>query len=84
VQLYLGGDRATGVYIGDATLGIRNQSGVAAGNQFANAGWQLQFQPNSWLQNISDNQLTPLTVYAHSSTTGSEAETHTTIVISVP
>lgn len=84
VQLYLGGDRSSGTYIGDATLGLPNQSAAAAGSQFANGGWQLQFQPNSWIQTSTDNQLTPLTVYAHSAVTGTEVQTQTTIVISVP
>jgi hypothetical protein len=84
VQLYLNGDRSSGVYIGDAQLGQSDQFAANRGPQYANAGWQLTFQPNSWLQNISDNQITQLTVYAHSSVTGAETQATTTIVISVP
>jgi hypothetical protein len=84
VQVYLGGDRASGGYIGDATLHVPSRSAAAAGAQFANAGWQLKFQPNSWLQISADNQLTALTVYARSSVTGTEVHTQKTIVISFP
>jgi hypothetical protein len=85
VQVYLDGDRTTGTYIGDASLGRVDQYAAAsAGAQFANAGWRLQFQPNSWLPNLSDNQITKLTVYAHSSATGQETMQQTSILISVP
>lgn len=84
VQVYLGGDRGTGTYIGDATLGQPDKYAPAAGSQFANAGWQLTFQPNSWLSNLSDNQITNLTVYAHSSVTEAEAHVQTAILITVP
>jgi hypothetical protein len=84
VEVYLNGDRATGVFIGDATLGQTNAQAAASGGQFATAGWQLTFQANSWLTIMSDNQITRLTVYAHSSVTGREAEAQTSIIISVP
>ncbi|MBV9174191.1 MAG: hypothetical protein JOZ81_29355 [Chloroflexi bacterium] len=84
VQLYLNGDKSSGIYIGDATLGAADKFAANRGPQFGNAGWQLTFQPNSWLQNINDNQLVQLTVYAHSSLTGAETQATTTIVVSVP
>ena len=84
VQVYLNGDRGSGIYVGDATLGSFDKYAVTSGAQFANAGWQLQFQPNSWMDIQTDNQLLPLTVYARSSVTGLEAQLHTTIIISVP
>jgi hypothetical protein len=85
VQVYLGGDRKSGIFIGDGTLGSFDKFvAAAAGPQFANSGWQLTFQPNSWLDSITDNQVTQLTVYAHSSVTGQESEDDTSIVISVP
>lgn len=84
VQVYLDGDRTTGTYIGDASLGGLDKFAAAAGGQFANAGWRLTFQPNSWLANLSDNQISKLTVYAHSAVTDQEMMQQTSIVISVP
>jgi len=84
VQVYLGGDRGTGTYIGDATLGSFDKFAATTSSQVANAGWLLTFQPNSWLGNLSDNQRTDLTVYAHSTVTGSDAQAQTSIIISVP
>jgi hypothetical protein len=84
VQLYLNGDRSSGVYIGDAALGVADNLAATSGSQVTNAGWQLTFQPNSWLPGISDNQMTRLTVYARSSVTGAETQDRTTIIISVP
>jgi hypothetical protein len=84
VQMYLNGDRSSGVYIGDATLGLADTLAATSGSQVANAGWQHTFQPNSWLPDISDNQMTQLTVYARSSVTGAETQDKTTIIISVP
>jgi hypothetical protein len=84
VQVYLNGDRSSGVYIGDAKLGDFDKYTAATSPQFANAGWDLTFTPASWLQVGSDNQVTQLTVYAHSSVTGQEGQTDTSIVISVP
>lgn len=49
VSVYLNGDRKTGVFIGDATLGQFDKFSAHAGDQFANAGWQLTFQPSSWI-----------------------------------
>lgn len=84
VQLYLDGDRKTGLYIGDATLGSFDQFANTAGTQFARAGWQLTFQVSSWMPSVSDNQFVNLTIYAHSSVTGAETMARTTLVISVP
>ena len=84
VQVYLDGDRTSGTYIGDATLGGLDKFAAATGSQFANAGWRLTFQPNSWLPNLSDNQISKLTVYAHSSVTGQEMVQQTSILITVP
>jgi hypothetical protein len=84
VQLYLNGDRTSGIYIGDAALGSYDKYAAATNPQFANAGWQLTFQPNSWLPNITDDQFVKLTVYAHSSVTGAEQQSQTTIVVSIP
>lgn len=84
VQLYLDGDRKTGIYIGDATLGNFDQFANAAGTQFARAGWQSTFQVSSWMPTARDNQLVNLTIYAHSSVTGAETMARTTLVISVP
>jgi hypothetical protein len=84
VQVYLDGDRTSGIYIGDATLGGLDKFAATIGSQFSNAGWRLPFQPNSWLPNLSDNQISKLTVYAHSSVTGQEMVQQTSIVISVP
>lgn len=85
IQVYLDGDRGTGIYIGDAKLGEFDKFAAAgSGGRFPNAGWELTFQPNSWMGSISDNQLTRMTVYAHSSATGAEAKVQTTIIISVP
>jgi hypothetical protein len=84
VQVYLDGDRSSGTFIGEASLGKLDPAAAAAGGQFANAGWQLTFQPNSWLPNLSDNQISKLTVYARSSVTGKETSTPASILISVP
>jgi hypothetical protein len=84
VEVYLNGDRNSGVFIGDASLGSFDKYASALGVQFANAGWQLTFQPNSWLGTITDNQLTQMTIYAHSAVTGRVSQEQTTIVISVP
>jgi hypothetical protein len=85
VQVYLNGDRQSGIYIGDATLGQPDQfAGAQAGPQFFTAGWSLQFQPNSWLDTVIDNTITPLTVYARSSVTGQETKQQVSIVISIP
>lgn len=82
VSVYLNGDRKTGVYIGDATLGLYDKFSQQQGQD--NAGFELSFQPNSWMQVGSDNQITHLTVYAHSSVTGSETSRQTSIVITTP
>jgi hypothetical protein len=82
VQVYLNGDRKTGTYIGDATLGLYDQYAMQAGQP--NAGFQLAFQPNSWIPISSDNQITELTIYAHSSVSGTESSVQRSIVISVP
>jgi hypothetical protein len=84
VQLYLDGDRTSGTFIGEASLDKLDPAAATAGGQFANAGWQLTFQPNSWLPNISDDQISQLTVYARSSLTGKETSTRASIIISVP
>lgn len=84
VQVYLDGDRTSGIYIGDATLGGPDKFAATTGSQFTNAGWRLTFQPNSWMPNLSDNQVSKLTVYARSSVTGQEMVQQTSIVISVP
>jgi hypothetical protein len=82
VQVYLDGDRKTGIYIGDATLGLYDKFAQHAGQE--NAGFQLMFQPNSWMPAISDNQITRLTIYARSSVSGAETSTQRSIVITVP
>jgi hypothetical protein len=82
VQVYLDGDRKTGIYIGDATLGLYDRFAQQAGQE--NAGFQLMFQPNSWMPNISDNQIARLTIYAHSSVTGAETSAQRSIIITVP
>jgi hypothetical protein len=82
VQVYLDGDRKTGIYIGDATLGLYDQFAQHAGQE--TAGFQLIFQPNSWMPNISDNQITRLTIYARSSATGAETSAQRSIIITVP
>jgi hypothetical protein len=82
VQIYLNGDRKTGVYIGDATLGLYDQHEDQLGHP--NAGFQLTFQPNSWIPTVTDNQITQLTIYAHSSMTGSETSVQSSIVITIP
>jgi len=84
VSLYLNGDRKTGVYIGDATLGHFDKFSAQAGGQFTNAGWQLTFQPSSWINTQTDNTIMQLTVYAHSSVTGAESSSQTSIVVSLP
>jgi hypothetical protein len=82
VQVYLNGDRKSGIYIGDATLGLYDKFSQQAGQD--NAGFQLSFQPNSWMSSITDNQITQLTIYAHSSVTGNESNVQRSIIISVP
>ncbi|HEY1298460.1 MAG TPA: hypothetical protein VGJ60_35705 [Chloroflexota bacterium] len=82
VQVYLDGDRKTGTYIGDATLGLYDQFSQQAGQP--NAGFQLTFQPNSWMPSITDDQLAKLAIYAHSSVSDSESSVQRSIVISVP
>jgi hypothetical protein len=82
VAVYLNGDRKTGIYIGDATLGLYDKFSQQQGQD--NAGFALSFQPNSWMQVGSDNQITQLTVYAHSSVTGSETSAQTSIIITTP
>jgi len=84
IQVYLDGDRSSGIFIGEATLGQLDPAAARAGGQFASSGWQLAFQPNSWMPNLSDNQISQVTIYAHSSVTGKESSTRTSIVISVP
>jgi hypothetical protein len=84
VSVYLNGDRKTGVYIGDATLGHFDKFSAQAGAQFANAGWQLTFQPSSWIDTQTDNTIMQLTVYAHSSVTAMESSVQTSIVVSLP
>jgi hypothetical protein len=84
IQVYLNGDRSSGVPIGDATLGQFDKFAAAKNQQFAQAGWQLSFQPNSWITDISDDTLMQVTVYAHSSVTGAETQAQTTIIVSVP
>ncbi|MBV9329901.1 MAG: hypothetical protein JO352_39875 [Chloroflexi bacterium] len=82
VQVYLNGDRKTGIYIGDATLGLYDKFSQQAGR--GDAGFQLTFQPDSWMSSPIDNQIIQLTVYAHSSVTGSESSVRQSIIISVP
>jgi hypothetical protein len=82
VQVYLNGDRKSGVYLGDATLGLYDKFTHQVGQD--NAGFELKFQPNSWLQIGSDNQVTQLTIYAHSTVSNSEASAQKSIVITVP
>ena len=82
MSVYLNGDRKTGIYIGDATLGLYDKFTQQQGQD--NAGFELSFQPNSWMQIGSDNQITQLTVYAHSSVTGSETSAQTSIIITTP
>jgi hypothetical protein len=84
VSVYLNGDRKTGTYIGDATLGHFDKFSAQAGAQFANAGWQLTFQPSSWIYTQTDNTIMQLTVYAHSTVTGMESNAQTSIVVSLP
>jgi hypothetical protein len=84
VQVYLNGDRQSGIFIGDATLGQRDQFSAQAGPQFANAGWSLQFQPNSWFDTVIDNTQVQMTVYARSSVTGPEMERRISIIVSIP
>jgi hypothetical protein len=84
VSVYLNGDRKTGIYIGDATLGHFDKFSARAGEQFANAGWQLTFQPGSWIDTQTDNTIMQMTVYAHSSVTGLESSAQTSIVVSLP
>jgi hypothetical protein len=84
VQVYLNGDRQSGILIGDATLGQYDQFSARASPQFANAGWRLQFQPNSWMDTVIDNTITRMTVYAHSSVTGQETKTQVSVMISIP
>jgi hypothetical protein len=82
VSVYLNGDKKSGIYIGDATLGLYDKFSQQHGQD--NAGFQLSFQPNSWMQVGSDNQITELTVYAHSSVTGQETSRETSIIITTP
>jgi hypothetical protein len=82
VQVYLNGDRKSGVYIGDATLGVYDSYSAKLGQP--NAGFQLTFQPNSWIETPIDNTITQLTIYAHSSVTGQETSRQVSIIISVP
>jgi hypothetical protein len=82
VSVYLNGDRKSGIYIGDAKLGLYDKFAQQQGQD--NAGFELSFQPNSWMYIGSDNQITQLTVYAHSSVTGSDTSRQTSIVITTP
>jgi hypothetical protein len=82
VQVYLNGDRQTGISIGDATLGQFDQFSAAAG--FPNAGWTLQFQAGSWMDTVIDNTVVPMTVYAHSSVTGQETKMQVSVTVSIP
>jgi hypothetical protein len=84
IQIYLDGDRSTGIFIGEASLGKPDSAAARAGGQFASSGWELTFQPSSWMPNISDNQISQLTIYARSSVTGKESSTRASILISVP
>ena len=84
VQVYLNGDRGSGIFIGDATLGQLDQFSAQAGPQFSNAGWSLQFQPNSWFDTVIDNTIVPVTVYARSSVTGQETQRQISVIISIP
>ena len=84
VSVYLNGDRKSGVYIGDAALGQFDKFSAQAGAQFANAGWQLSFQPSSWIDTPTDNTMMQVTVYAHSSVTGGESTAQSSIIVELP
>jgi hypothetical protein len=84
VQVYLDGDRKTGIFLGDATLGKADASVARFGPQFASGGWELTFTPTSALGSLSDNQISKISVYARSSVTGQETETSTAIMIELP
>lgn len=84
VQVYLNGDRKSGIFIGDAALGQLDQFSAKIGPQFADAGWSLQFQPGSWMDTVTDNTIVPMTVYAHSSVTGQETQDRVSIVVTIP
>lgn len=82
VQVYLNGDRKSGVSIGDARLGVFDQHAANLGRP--NAGFELTFQPNSWIDTVIDNTIVQLTIYAHSSVTGKETSQQVSIIISIP
>jgi hypothetical protein len=84
VEVYLDGDRKTGVFLGDATLGKADPSVARFGPQFTNGGWELTFTPTSALSSLGDNQISKLTVYARSSVTGQETQSTTSIMIELP
>jgi hypothetical protein len=84
VQVYLNGDQKSGVYIGDATLGQYDQYAAAAHPEFANSGWVLMFQPSSWIETVTDNTITPMTVCAHSTVTGQVTCNQLSIVVTLP
>ena len=84
VEVHFNGDRKSGVFLGDATLGKADASLAAFGSQFASGGWELTFQPASRIGTLGDDQISRVTVYARSSVTGQETSVFTSVLIVVP
>jgi hypothetical protein len=84
VQVYFNGDRGSGIRVGDAQLGLPDAGAARFGPQFANGGWQIDFQPTTLLCCVVNNQFAQITVYARSSLTGAESSTSTFITLSIP
>jgi hypothetical protein len=65
VLVYLDGDIARGVLVGEATRGVTGLTPTAFGPQFAGAGYQLVFDPSRLHDGTHD-----FSIYAHSALTG--------------
>ncbi len=69
VQVYVNGERDTGLYVGDADVAFSDDTAAATyGSQFANSGYRLTFNPTRYPTGSAN-----LYVYARSAVTGKEA-----------
>jgi hypothetical protein len=67
VQIYLDGQRGTGVLLGEATINLPNGESGTYGSQFGSGGWEFTISPTK----ISSEKHT-IYVYALSAVTGAE------------
>ena len=48
IQMYLDGPRQSGVFLGNATLGIKNREVTGFGQRFLMSGWEMVLHPNQF------------------------------------